>query len=692
MIQTNSQIARVLIPAMLLSSQWVQAQSQSADDEAAEQDQSGEVEEVLTLGTRRQGDYTFITEDTEKLVEMPGSLGDPLAAIFALPGVIYAGGQTEEPAVRGSSPSDNAYIVDFMPAGYIFHDFGVSIFSEFILHDFQMYSAGFGPEYGNATGAQFDVALRQPENKPTSAVIDLSMLRSGVFLESGVTENSAFYLSARRSFLDLFVNEEDFSDDGIEVQKIPRDSDYLFKYSWQPADAHRLSFTANGAQEEAEAAFTEESELARSNPDFAGDARLESDYNGQNVLYEFFGDDGSEAKLGAGQFSSQENLYWGDDYVNEVNLTQQTVRGRYSRPLGNQFGLAVGGEYADKQYEYYLRQILFVCTEFEPDCEETRRDLIEEDGGFDVAEAFYYINATWMPNDAFTLDVGLQQQHNDYTEESFTHPRIAAALRVAERTTLTAKAGSYNRFPDIGTVTVETGNPQLASPRADHFTFGVIQDFDDDWSLSVETYYKTMSNLPLALSEDDPDGDLRYVADTEGTAYGVDVMLNKNLTDSWYGWVSLSYAKSDRTNTRTDQTEEYFLDTPLILNWVVNWQATSRFNIGWRWSIRSGSAYTPIVGVKENPYFEDSVLPEYGDPYSDRLPIYNRLDVRMRWDFASWGKDSAIILDIINALNSENVDERSLDYDKVSAPGDTPVTKDSVGLGVTPALTYRVYF
>ena len=67
---------------------------------------------------------TEITEDAEKLINMPGALGDPLRAVYALPGVVAAGGSMGEPAVRGSSPDDNYFEVDFMPAGYIFHDFG----------------------------------------------------------------------------------------------------------------------------------------------------------------------------------------------------------------------------------------------------------------------------------------------------------------------------------------------------------------------------------------------------------------------------------------------------------------------------------------------------------------------------------------------------------------------------------------
>jgi hypothetical protein len=103
------------------------------------------LEKVIVTGGRvRESEATL---QTEKLLDIPGSFGDPLQAIYSLPGVV----QTEEaggaPAVRGSGPDDNAFLIDFLPAGYVFHDFGFSIFNDNIIRDFGVKSAGFGPRY-----------------------------------------------------------------------------------------------------------------------------------------------------------------------------------------------------------------------------------------------------------------------------------------------------------------------------------------------------------------------------------------------------------------------------------------------------------------------------------------------------------------------------------------------------------------
>ena len=682
----------VLISTCILStcaSAAAYAQTENSKTES-EDSANDNIEEVRIMGAQRSADFTVITQDAKKLVETAGSFGDPLGAIFSLPGVVF---DQQEPAVRGSSPDDNIFIVDSMPASYIFHPFGVSIFSEHLLHDFQMYSAGFGPEYGGVTGAVFDVKLREPKNQAWGGILDASMLRSGLLLEGRVTENSALYLSVRRSMLDLILNEEDLGEDeGIRVKQLPAETDYQLKYAWNVSDHHRFSLSANGAASSVEAELTEEADFVASNPDFAGDAKLEEGFQGVGALWEYTGDGGTEWKLGLNVLQNDEKTDFGDDYQLDVNLEQQNVRGNISVPVGTNFRVRAGGQYTQNIIDYDLDMVLFICTEFEPDCSLNRGERLVTRINPEIVEMFTYADMSWTPSDSLTFDLGVQQQSNDFTNEDFIHPRAGVRLQARENTALSIKAGRYNRFPDIDTVMAETGNPDLESPLAEHLTVGVAQDIGESWSVSVELYHKALSNLPRVVGAGEPNPELRYVNGTEGTAQGVDLMINKNLTDKWWGWMTLSYATSDRTNLLTNETKEYFLDTPLIFNWVLNYQITRTLNLGWRWTIRSGSANTPIVGVQENPWFEDSVLPVYGDPFSERLPLYNRLDFRLKWDNTTFGLESALILDVINALNIENVSSRGLDYDKVNSPDDDVVTVDTTDLGLTPALTYRIIF
>lgn len=661
---------------------------QAGDSKETEQAQ-GQLEETLVLGERR-GNFTEITQETQKLLDMPGAMGDPLAAVFSLPGVVYSEGDGGEPAVRGSSPEDNLFVVDFMPAGYIFHDFNTSVFHEYIMQDFQLHSAGFGPQYSDVTGAVFDITLRQPKKEPVYGVVDISMLRSGVFVEGKVTDDMAFYISGRQSLIHYFIDESDVEEeDGLRVEKMPRDTDYQFKYQWDVSDNNSLTLSAAGATDNAAATFTREADFVRSNPDFEGYAEIDDGFDGQNLIWDNYATAG-HLKVGIGHLKNSDSVVWGDDYYYRGEAETKTFKMQYAVPVADSHTVTVGGKAQQNTLSYSYDQVLFVCTEFEPDCSLARRERISDTHKIEPLESMVYANDRWQMTEDFFVDIGLQWQYNDYTEETFVNPRLAIEYLITPNWTLTSSAGRYNRFPDLGTVLPSAGNPELKSPTADHFTLGVIHELNNGWSWSLESYYKTMDNLPLALDEDEPDGDKLYVNEVTGKAYGFDLLINKELTANWYSWLAFSYSKSQRTNQRTDQTIDYYLDTPLIFNWVVNYSPTRNFNLGWRWTVRSGAAYTPIVDLQENPWFEDSVLPVYGDAFSDRLPTYSQLDLRFKWYSKIWRLDTEYIIDVINGLDQKNVTGRGLDYDKIDTVDDDVAILDSTSNGIIFAAGVRI--
>ena len=144
------------------------------------------------------------------------------------------------------------------------------------------------------TRAAFDISLRAPKNQDFGGTVDISLLRSRIFLESGVTENSAFYVSARKSFIHLLVKEQtpeeaekDNDNKGIRIIEAPQDEDYQFKYLWDINKNNKIIVAANGATDYVEAELTPEADFIASNPDFAGDAKIAQKYNGQSLTYEY---------------------------------------------------------------------------------------------------------------------------------------------------------------------------------------------------------------------------------------------------------------------------------------------------------------------------------------------------------------------------------------------------------------------
>ncbi|MDR7090466.1 TonB-dependent receptor plug domain-containing protein [Cellvibrio fibrivorans] len=649
-----------------------------------------DVEEMIVQG--RKSDYSVITENAQKIIDVPGSLGDPLMAVFSLPGVISEGDGGGAPAVRGSSPSDNRYLVDGAPAAYVFHAFSTSIFNENIIQDFELFSAGFGPRYSNAIGGIFDIKLRDPKAADIYTKVDLSLLRAGVFVEGELSENSAFYLSGRSSLLQYFFDGDELEEEeGIKVQDAPEDTDYQFKYQYRLGDDHKLTLSANGASDLAAAEFTEFSTEVLEEPDFAGDAKIKNTFNNQSLRWQFAASGSSELDVQIGHYQKNDDTFWGGEkYFFNMIAEDVYALANYDFLAGKSHSISVGAETHSTEYSYDARFINYVCTEFDPDCELRRGELIVAEDAVTIKEHSAYINDHWAITDALALDLGVQTHYNDFTEETFTHPRVAIAWEFIDNWTLSSSAGSYNRLPDIDKTFPQIGNTELQSPTSNHYTLGIKQELANEWSWSVTTYYKTMDELPLASDTNDNTQPF-YTNNIEGEAYGVDLFINKGLTDRWYGWLAISASRSTRTNKLTGIERDYYLDTPLVVNWVMNYQMNELWTVGTRLTAQSGRAITPIIGIQPNPWFENRILPVYGEPYSENLPVYARLDLRFKREMTLWGYSGTYNIDILNALNRRNVTDRNLDYKRTQSPQDVKL-EDEVGMGIIPAVGMSLTF
>src|SRR5690554_1009936 len=307
--------------------------------ESAAEESASSIEEVIVTGSSAQSKMEM-EEDTEKLFSIAGAAFDPLQAIYSMPGVTFsAGGQ---PVIRGSSPSDNIFYIDLVPANYIFHIFGNSIFNKNLIHSFDLYPAAFPSRYGQATGAVLDVSLREPRNQPLTTTLSWSFLLLSAMVESRITENQAFYASYRRSQVDIIFDEKDISKkDGVTVEKLPASDDYQIKYAWQADKQNQLSFLAAGANDSAKASFDDEANWVERDPDNQGPADFSKGFDSQGLIWQWQSNSGlstvntrlshisdyANVRYGVGQFikTRSDNLLARVDYHQQWGDHQLTI-------------------------------------------------------------------------------------------------------------------------------------------------------------------------------------------------------------------------------------------------------------------------------------------------------------------------------------------------------------------------------
>lgn len=610
--------------------------------------------EVIEVNGRRNQANSEMTEQTEQLLNVAGIGNDPLSAVYSLPGIVYAGGDTGSPAVRGSSPDDNAFYIDDMPAGYIFHLFGDSIFNENLIRDFQLHPAAFGSEFGNATGGVFDVTLRDPRQQNIETTIDLSMLKSGFLVEGSTFEDQAFYLSYRRSQIHLFLPEGE-EDEGYTIFKAPVSDDYQAKYQWLVGDAHKLTFSASGASDTGGVNISENSESGRIDPDSVGDFKMTNKFDSQNISWQYYGDEQKLMHLVAGHSIDRTKENFGHGQFVDVKEESYDLRFFYQVAWYKHHKLGFGIDYNDTKADYSFDIIPYYCTENDSDCRQHKGERIQDAESLKVKTIAVYLDEIWAINDNLQLTLGIRGEQNDYTEQSFIHPRFALDWFVNDSLTLKAKAGTYSRFPDIDTAIKKLGNPKIKSPEATHYSLGFDYDLNGLWFTSVDIYHKELSKLPRSVDDESVDADLHYTNDISGDAQGIEWLVRRERESGWFGWASLSWSQSQRTDDITSVTTDYYLDTPLVANVVVNYELNERWDFGLRFTLRSGAKYTPITGLRENPDYPDHFLPNYGELNAKTLPVYHRLDIEANYKTTYWGYDAQWTWAVINAMAQKNV-------------------------------------
>lgn len=690
-----------LLVLSLFSSQNLSAQSSESETSSPNNSRNDEIEEVIVVGDTPD-DPTEIRTDTELLLNVAGAGLDPLASIQSLPGVTFTSDYSSEPAVRGSSPADNNYYIDLVPARYVFHLFGHSIFNHNLIHSFDLYPAAFSSQYSNATGAIIDVQLRDPKQDEFVTTLDASFIGSAAMIETGLWENAGIYVSYRRSLIDQFIREEDLDteDDGVEVNQLPISDDYQIKSTWDYTNNQRLTFLAAGASDKTAATLLQNSNIALRDPDLLGRARVKQRFDSQGLIWDWINNsDTQQASVILTHTNERDDIRYGVGQFFEIVADRNRLHGRYESQLGSH-QLIFGTSLEDSELDLEINAKFPACSQFDPDCPTIDAPLIQYNDIFNIQSTIAYIEDQWNIADAFSIRAGVHYLTDDYLDDTQLEPRLRMELDIGEKWELYAAHGLYSQIPRAEEISPASGNPNLDYIQSKHSVLGLKQHFGNQWSWQLDLYYKKMEKLPLSLSINrDADYLNRFSNDASGEAYGIEFLLNKNLTDKLYGWVALSLAESERTNERTGEVTEFEFDKPVILNIVGNYKFTDKWLFGLKWSLQSGALYSPIVSTRANTNDPSIQEPVYGELNSERLPFYHRLDVRLEYSQTTGFGGFSFYVDVLNAYNSKNVQgynyapngEDTLNNNPDGFGDNVPVT-ESRGLPFFPSLGFKIYF
>jgi hypothetical protein len=145
--------------------------------------------------------------------KLPSLFGevDIIKNIQMLPGVISAGEGTTSFFVRGGSADQNLILIDEAPIYDPSHLFGLfSVFNADVIKDAEIYKGGIPSRFGGRLSSILDVRTKDGNNKQVGVAGGIGTMASRVMVEGPFRKDkSSFIVSARRSYVDLFLRAAD---------------------------------------------------------------------------------------------------------------------------------------------------------------------------------------------------------------------------------------------------------------------------------------------------------------------------------------------------------------------------------------------------------------------------------------------------------------------------------------------------
>ena len=678
--------------------------SSLAADEVATNDAEEpvkKIEKIRVIGAKDAG----LELSSEKILKVPGAGNDPIKAIESLPGVVLARGFA--PAVRGSSPNDMYYQSDDVPVGNVFHLDSFSTFHPNLIQSFELKTGAWEAEFYDAVGGVIDTKLRDPQFIEPTVIFDLSFLRTGLLYESQVSESSAMYFAVRQSLVHLYIENILEDDEDFSFDQAPINNDYQFKFITEIDPDNKLTVQATGSTDEVALLFDDESNEVKQNPDLAGQIGADQYYHNQSVIWSNYSD------LGETKTIVNRLVRSGDIVIGQILDLDATTTDYLFKVLNNQSvddgELFLGAEVRNQQVDYAVKGKQQPCNnEFEV-CPPTFYSETEfEESEIDINFAAVYADYDWDVSADWTAKIGAVYSYNDYTEESFLEPRATLRWQVSDDYKVKLAAGQHHQwFRQYKYLSEQFGAKDLELVTSDHYVAGLEFVGDSDYAWRFEVYYKEMDKLIVSnpelqsrsLTEQPANGGnaANYLNAGVGDAYGAEFLINKAISNNWYGWLSIAYSHTERFNPLTGQEFDFEYDLPWIVNMVANYEINEKWQLGGRWRLQSGSLYTPILGATpvyplddngQEDRTQDVIFydPIEGEFNAERLDYFHRLDVRVDYQTQWWGKDTNVYFEILNVYGQKSVEgyEYNADYTEREEEYQFPESPiPSIGIQIT---------
>lgn len=607
------------------------------------------LEGVEVIDKRVPKTVTKKSIQADEITRLPGTGGDFLRALPAIPGIGVANDFSGALYIRGGSDEDNLYYFDRVPVGYPYHFGGlVSSLSSEIIDDIDVYAGGYGVEYGVDSQAVIDISSKNNSPKDFGGKFNLNFLFSEGLLQGKIGEKGFWYAAGRRSYIDFFVGSLSF--DTGSITAFPRFWDYQLKAGYDLSEKHQLFFNLFASGDRFALKFDGENV----DEDFRGNTSFKSGFEGLGIHLRSFLTERLTSFLSLTRSNFLFDLNFGPALSLNIDAPSYTLREDLTYELNPKHrlesGLILGLEPG---------QVTGTFTRI-PDEGEVDYDIrFEEKVPLDEyvrgqrIEGYLQDRYTVLP--FLSVVFGLRFDYFNRTDELSIQPRGSLLVELPNRSKLQFAYGIYNQTPIPALLSPTIGNPGLKSSRASHYILELKRQLSQETEIEMAAYYKDLTGLATV------DEEAAYLNQGVGYAQGTEIFLRHQRENRFFGWVSYAYAQSKRRDRAGEPYRPYSFDQTHVATLAASYNLTPTWEFGAKWQYRTGNPYTPVedARIQFDPRNGEPIyIPIYAETNSDRLPAYHRLDLRVSKIFRFSGWRLGIFLELLNAYNRKNL----LDY------------------------------
>jgi hypothetical protein len=625
-----------------------------------------------------------LTITQRELKAIPTVTGEAELAQYLqiLPGVIFTGDQGGQLYIRGGSPIQNKVLLDGMVIYNPFHSIGLfSVFDADIIRNADVFTGGFGAEYGGRISSIMDITTRDGNKKRVAGKITANPFSSKVLLEGPLQKQvedvnkgtSSFVLSAKHSYLD---RTSKIAYSYVDTGGLPFDFTDLYG---------KLSFNASNGSKFNIFGFNFRDHVRyRALSDFG--------WTTYGIGSNFLLVPASSSVLVDGVFAYSKYKI---GMKEELQLPDSSSIGGFNMGLNFTYFRGVN------EIKYGI-EVLGFKTDF-TFYNSVNRKITQQENTTELAGYVKYKIVT--RNKKLLIEPSFRAHYYASLQNFSPEPRLGMKYNATDKLRFKLAAGIYSQnlisaTSDRDVVNLfygflsgpenlptsyidEKGQKKEVTQKlqkANHIIIGAEYDLFKQIDVNLEIYQKDFTQLTNInrnkLYEDDgsnfdkPDMLKKDFIIETGKAQGVDLLVkydHKRL----YIWAvySLGYV------TRWDGVQKYMphFDRRHNMNFVVAWTMGKNkdWEIDGRWNLGSGFPFTQTAGFYEYITFTDGINSNYltsntapntqlgtlyGDLNEGRLPYYHRLDINVKKKFTlSENSNLEIAAGATNVYNRKNI-------------------------------------